>query len=369
MGSGFTVWQSSAFSLLLLLAGGLALATLTGPSTADTITVTSPSSAPLHLLVHSTPPSPDSIYELSASATSIALADRGGSGEVIFFPEDPELSLTVLPVSEWGDGESTHHSATINSSVQIKLAFWLVCPADSLQSWRARCESQMVSTMAMWNQEGAGLTVGKYMINGVPITSGTDPSTIPALPPALVESYANFTCGKAEGLVKAVMNLAGSPSPAANPLSGFISAFYVQNVDGRPYAGEACVGSLPGNANNAVFLGCTVSPMLLAHELGHLFLLQHTFPKSTGTNAYDGIDWKNLNFTTKGLMYGKIKTNATITEGQIVRLLLESTSVLNRDYGYHRNTPRHSAVGLRNCSNTMFGNQSVPRLDFRIRPD
>jgi len=340
-----------------------------GSIASDTITMATASSAPVHLLVRSTPPSPDSIYQLPSSATSIALTDRGGRGEVIFFPEDPNHSLTVDPVPDWEAGESTHHTVTLNSSVQIKLAFWLVCPNDSLKSWIQRCENDMVSAMAIWQQEGAGITVGEYRINGVTITPTTDLSTIPAVAPAIVETYANFTCGHAEGLVKAVMNPSGTSfvaaNPAANPFSGFISAFYVQEVDSRMQVGESCLGSLPGNANNAVFLGCKVSPMLLAHELGHLLLLQHTFPKSTGVNA--GIDWKDLKFTTKSLMYPRIKTTATITKGQIVRLMLDPSSVLNRGYGYDQSTPRRNAVGLRNCSNAVFGKKDVPRLDFQMQ--
>ena len=354
--------------LLSLLACVLALATLTGPTISDLVVFSSPSAAPVHLLVHSTPPTRDSLYTLATSQTTVALADRGGKGEVMFFPEDPAYSFTVLPVADLGDGEPTSHNATLNSRIEIKLAFWLVCPHDSLKSWIARCESDMLSAMAMWKAEGAGITVGEYKINGVTITpsatatatatASTSLSSIPDLSADVVAQYADFSCGQAGNLVNAV-----------DPPSGFINAFYVQEVHGQSHAGEACLGSLPGNANNAMFLGCTVSPMLLAHELGHLLVLQHTFPKSRGTGVGDGIDWKQLTFTSTGLMYPKIKTNATITEGQIVRLSLEPTSILNRGYGFHNGVQRTQPVGGRNGSGAIFGNKDVPRLDFRIRQD
>jgi len=363
MRSGSAVWHLFLRSrLFYLLAGALALATFPGNNSADKIEFSSPCSAPVHLLIHSNPQSPDSLHRLPPSQTSIAVSDRGGRGEVIAFPEDPDHSLTVIPITDWQAGQSTTHSATLNPPIQINLAFWLVCSQDSLESWIHHCESDMLSAMAMWKQQGAGITVGKYTINGVVITppsataAATPISSVPALSNDVVKLYAEFTCNKAMELVNAV-----------DTSSGSINAFYVQEVHGKSYAGEACLGMLP--SNNALFLGCTVSPMLLAHEIGHLLVLQHTYPKSRGTSAGDGIDWRKLSFSQNGVMFPAIKTDATITEGQILRLSLESTSVVNRGYGFHHGSQRLRPVGARNGSGALLGNKDVPRLDFRMRPD
>jgi hypothetical protein len=134
---------------------------------------------------------------------------------------------------------------------------------------------------------------------------------------------------------------------------GQINIYYINSIvlSGVQYTQASCTDQIGGTM---VFMGSTVITTVLAHELGHNFSLEH---------VHSGVATQWFDFSN--VMSQNGSPNARyLTEGQVLRMHLTSSSALNDTY--------HARPGLltRDCPATStVATNTCPGVQKRIWAD
>jgi hypothetical protein len=136
-------------------------------------------------------------------------------------------------------------------------------------------------------------------------------------------------------------------------VNGQFNIYYINSIvaSGVQYTQAACVDQIGGTM---VFMGSTVITTVLAHEIGHNFSLEH---------VHSGVATQWFDFSN--VMSQNGSPNARyLTEGQVLRMHLTSTSALNDTYN-----ARPGRL-IRNCAATSTtATDTCPGVQKRIWAD
>jgi Peptidase M66 len=135
--------------------------------------------------------------------------------------------------------------------------------------------------------------------------------------------------------------------------NGQINIYYINSivVSGVQYTQASCTDQIGGTM---VFMGSTTIATILAHEMGHNFSLEH---------VHSGIATQWFDFSN--VMSQNGSPNARyLTEGQVLRMHLTSTSALNDTYN------ARPGLLIRNCAATSTtATDTCPGVQKRIWAD
>jgi hypothetical protein len=171
-------------------------------------------------------------------------------------------------------------------------------------------ELAIATTNTIWHDERAGLTMARAGTRFVDRTGAATPATLNLPDP---ES------GDVEGGWQALRNLTGFESDRLN-------VYWVEWVAGSKSNGWSNF-LIPGDAQGRqIVMGSETKEVLLAHEIGHAFHLEHVWPEY---------------FDATNVMYISSSVRKYLSEGQLFRMHLDSRSILNsalnlREGGYVR---------------------------------
>jgi hypothetical protein len=136
-------------------------------------------------------------------------------------------------------------------------------------------------------------------------------------------------------------------------VNGQFNIYYINSIvaSGVQYTQAACVDQIGGTM---VFMGSTTITTVLAHEMGHNFSLEH---------VHSGVATQWFDFSN--VMSQNGSPNARyLTEGQVLRMHLTSTSALNDTYN-----ARPGRL-IRNCAATSTtATDTCPGVQKRIWAD
>ena len=254
-------------------------------------------------------------HTFAATGTKIGIGKIDASaGEVVAFTNFRPVAITT-PVN-WTNSDET---ATVNfaNEMLIPVKVWIVKGPFSTQ--RTRAINTCITTSGIWNSERMGVDFNPFEV----VDATTNPNAA---------NYLAFDCTKRTGIETDIGKTAGR-----------INIYWVDTVDGGTGRGQACnIGS------DFVAIGSANGLELLSHELGHDFSLQHV----------DG----QVTFDQTNIMHSASNTRQFITEGQLFRSHLNTTSALNFVYNARPGQP------TRNCGHAQADAQ-CPALNKRIWAD
>jgi len=253
-----------------------------------------------------------------AASSPIAVGDMTSSpagNEIIGFTK--RRPVAVLSDAGW-TAASDVAVLNFNNSMQLPVKVWVVFGpfADA----RTRAINACITTSSIWRNERMGVDFSSFEI--VDATGDPDAST-----------YYDFTCTLQAGIRSDIGFTAGR-----------INIYYVRTVDGGTGRGQACqIGS------DFAAMGSGTLSDLLSHELGHGFGLNH-------------VDANVANFDVTNILHSASNTRAFISEGQLFRAHLRTTSALNFLYNARPGLP------TRNCADATVSD-ACPAIQKRIWAD
>jgi len=301
----------------IILAFVAAIFTLTG--CADRVKLTNTSGSENGILVDgqsSSGPINDETFASSSTTIKVGrLRASATSNEVIAFTNLRPVAIQT-PVS-WTSGRDTVNTPFANQ-IAIPVKVWIVKGPFNTQ--RTKAITACITTTAIWNSERMGVAFSPFEI----VDATGDPDA---------PNYYAFDCSKKTGIETNI-----------GKASGRINIYYVDTVDGGTGRGQACnIGS------DFVAMGSNTGSELLSHELGHDFALTH-------------IDDLTAVFDQTNIMHSASNTRQFVTEGQLFRGHLTTTSALNFLYAARPGQP------TRNCARDT-ANDQCPQIKKRIWGD
>jgi hypothetical protein len=238
--------------------------------------------------------SPPLVYKSFTSATdsfSVGIVRHSAANNevVAFTNQRPPAIQTPVPWTNGGDTVSLAFPAPIHIDVSV----WVVTGPFLAQHDLA--VNMSIATAAMWNDERMGVDFGAFDIHD-------------ATGNARAPTYANFSdCGVMNARMRAMQTAIGKDPNRIN-------VYMVNLVDGRVGYGDSC-----GFGKGWLVVGAAASDAILAHEIGHNFMLQH-------------VDALAPDFDDTNVMYSASDVRQYFTEGQLFRAHLATLSVLNALY-------------------------------------
>lgn len=280
------------------------------PPGSATLKLVDGEAAPYGALIRDGASTPAAAYSGVTTATdSVNLGPRSGSGEVIAFGIDRPVAVQSQSWStSLGDQLVTVPFAP---RFDIPLTIWVV--AGPFVSSQQTAMTLWQTAQTLFTAERTGVRLASVEI--------VDATVNPA-----ASAWTAFTCGTGNANVAALQAAIGARH-------GRINVYVVGLVDGSISRGNACIvgGSFVAIASGA-------GAELLAHELGHDFALEHIDDLSTA-------------FDATNIMHSASDVRRFLTEGQVFRMHLRSSSALNQTYALRPGLP------LRNCD------RDTPTLD------
>lgn len=286
---------------------------------ADRVKLSNTSSSENGILVDgqsSSGPMNDKAFTSTSTTIRVGrLRASASSNEVIAFTNLRPVAIeTPVP---WTSGRDTVNTPFANQ-ITFPVKVWIVKGPFNTQ--RTKAINACITTTAIWNSERMGVAFSPFEI----VDATTDPDA---------PNYYAFDCSKKTGIETDIGKTAGR-----------INIYYVDTVDGGTGRGQACnIGS------DFVAMGSNTGSELLSHELGHDFALTH-------------IDDLTADFSQTNIMHSASNTRQFITEGQLFRAHMATTSALNFLYAARPGQP------TRNCARDT-ANDQCPRIKKRIWAD
>ena len=257
-------------------------------------------------------------YQRFTSSTDVIdlgqqVSPSGGNDEAVAFQSFRPPAIT--PVT-WTSTSDVH--LPFAGEIFIPIQVWILKGPFATQ--QSRAISTCITTSGIWDNERMGLGIGSFNI--------TDATGNPK-----AANYLTFDCSKQAGIETDIGKTAGQ-----------INIYVVDTVDGGTGRGQACqIGS------DFVALGSAVGFELASHETGHDFSLTH-------------IDDLTANFDQTNIMHSASNTRQFITEGQLFRAHLTTTSAINFLYA------ARPGQLTRNCARDT-SSDSCPPIQKRIWAD
>lgn len=264
----------------------------------------------------STGPVNDQTFTSNSTTISVGqLSASVSSNEVVAFTNQRPAAIQT-PVS-WTSG-SDNVSVAFSGQITIPVKVWIV--KGPFDTQRMKAINACITTTSIWNNERMGVAFSPFEI----VDATSDPDA---------PNYYAFDCSKKTGIETDIGKTIGR-----------INIYYVETVDGGSGRGQACaIGS------DFVAMGANTGSELLSHELGHDFALTH-------------IDDLANDFDQTNIMHSASNTRQYITEGQLFRAHLSTTSALNFLYSARPGQP------TRNCPRDT-ANDQCPQIKKRIWAD
>jgi len=239
----------------------------------------------------------DRTYVAPASPALISQfsAPKGNkSGEVMAFTQDRPMA--IRPSVPWTQGND-NIAVPFSDKILIPVTVWVVY--GDYPSVNTKATSDLLTASSIYTAERLGVDFSTVTI----MDATANPNA------AKYYDYDYYTMG---ATIRA--DIGYTP--------GQINVYYTRSLDW----GGTTLYTNAGEARNEngpwVVLGSTAMTCVLAHEMAHNMGLWHVH---TGA-ATQWFDYSNL-MSTNGSLKGRM-----LTEGQILRMHLSSTSVLNNTY-------------------------------------
>ena len=318
--------QSSLFiwSLIISVSG------LTDLKAQDQVTLNNNSGNPIGLLVDGKlngsfindrtyvgPGSPALIGQFSK-------ATGQGTNEIMAFSQDRPMAIFAnVP---WTTGNDNIMVPFANQ-ISIPVTIWVLYGDFGSVSTKAANDLLTASGIYSTERVGVGFSTVTFM----------DATTNP-----LASRYYNYDFTMANGIRTDI-----------GYVNGQINIYYINSIvaSGVQYTQAACVDQIGGTM---VFVGSTVITTVLTHEIGHDFSLEH---------VHSGVATQWFDFSN--VMSQNGSPNARyLTEGQVLRMHLTSTSALNDTYN------ARPGLLIRNCAATSTtATNTCPGVQKRIWAD
>ena len=291
------------------------------PPGSATLKVVAGETAPYGVLVRdgsSTPAQPYTGFTMETDSTNVG--PRDGPGEVVAFGVDRPVA--VQPASFATALADQTVTVSFPPPIDVPVTIWVLATPFATQQQAALTLFQ--TAQALYGAERVGVRMSALEI--------VDATVNPA-----ASSWSAFTCGANNANVAALQAAVG-----ARP--GRINVYLVPLVDGSTSRGNACI---VGGGFVAIAAGA--GSELLAHEIGHDLALEH-------------VDDLVADFDATNIMHSASNVRRFLTEGQLFRAHLRSSSALNLVYG------ARPGLAIRDCD------RDTPALDCppiakRLWPD
>jgi hypothetical protein len=309
----------------------ISVSALTDLKAQDQVTLNNNSANPIGLLVDGKLNGSfvnDQTYVSPGSPALIGQFSRAtgqGTNEVMAFTQDRPMAIYTNP--PWTTGND-NINVPFASQIAIPVTIWVLYGDFGSVSTKAANDLLTASSIYSTERVGVGFSTVTVM----------DATANPRAP-----SYYNYENSTMATPIKADIGY----------VNGQINIYYVNSIvaSGVQYTQAACVDQIGGTM---VFVGSTVITTVLAHELGHDFSLEH---------VHSGVATQWFDFSN--VMSQNGSPNARyLTEGQVLRMHLTSTSALNDTY--------HARPGLltRDCAATStVATNTCPGVQKRIWAD
>ena len=312
------------WSLIISMSG------LTDLKAQDHVTLNNSSGNPIGLLVDGKLNGSfvnDQTYVSPGSPALIGQFSRAtgqGTNEVMAFTQDRPMAIYTNP--PWTTGNDNINVPFANQ-ISIPVTIWVLYGDFGSVSTKAANDLLTASGIYSTERVGVGFSTVTFM----------DATANP-----LASRYYNYDFTMANGIKTDI-----------GYVNGQINIYYINSivVSGVQYTQASCVDQIGGTM---VFMGSTTITTVLAHELGHNFSLEH---------VHSGVATQWFDFSN--VMSQNGSPNARyLTEGQVLRMHLTSTSALNDTY--------HARPGLltRDCAATStVATNTCPGVQKRIWAD
>jgi len=242
-------------------------------------------------------------------------SNSSGDGEVTSFSNRRAVAFE----DDAGFTPSDSDSITVNhpDEIAIPVTVWIVKGPFNTQ--KAKAIDACITTSGIWNSERMGVRFANFTVKDA--TGDSDAST-----------YFDFDCSMQTGLQSDIGEDVGR-----------INIYYLETVDGGTGRGNVCT-----IGGDFVAMAQSTGDELLSHELGHDYSLLHIDTLSS--------------FDQTNIMHSASNTRAFVTEGQLFRAHLRTTSALNSLYAARPGLP------TRNCAQGT-ANNDCPNINKRIWAD
>ena len=247
-----------------------------------------------------------------------------GTNEVMAFTQDRPMAIyTYVP---WTTGNDNIMVPFANQ-ILIPVTVWVLYGDFGSVSTKAANDLLTASSIYSTERVGVGFSTVTFM----------DATANPSAP-----QYYNYDFTMADGIKRDI-----------GYTNGQINIYYINSivVSGVQYTQASCTDQIGGTM---VFMGSTVITNVLAHEMGHNFSLEHVHSGA----ATQWFDFSNV-------MSQNGSPNARyLTEGQVLRMHLTSTSALNDTYN------ARPGLLIRDCAATSTtATNTCPGVQKRIWAD
>jgi Peptidase M66 len=297
----------------------------------DQITLNNSSGNPIGLLVDGKLNGSfvnDKTYVSSGSPALVGQFSRAtgqGTNEVMAFTQDRPLAVyTNVP---WSTGNDNMMVPFANQ-ILIPVTIWVLYGDFGSVSTKAANDLLTASSIYRTERVGVGFSTVTFM----------DATANP-----LASRYYNYDNSTMATTIRTDIGY----------VNGQINIYYINSIvaSGVQYTQAACVDQIGGTM---VFVGSTVITTVLAHEMGHDFSLEHVH----SGQATQWFDYSNVMSTngSPNVIY--------LTEGQVLRMHLTSTSALNDTYN------ARPGLLIRDCAATATtATNTCPAVQKRIWAD
>jgi hypothetical protein len=308
----------------------ISMSGLTDLKAQDHITLNNSSGNPIGLLVDGKLNGSfvnDQTYVSPGSPALIGQFSRAtgqGTNEVMAFTQDRPMAIYANP--PWTTGNDNINVPFANQ-ISIPVTIWVLYGDFGSVSTKAANDLLTASSIYSTERVGVGFSTVTFM----------DATANPSAP-----QYYNYDFTMADAIKRYI-----------GYRDGQINIYYINSIvlSGVQYTQASCTDQIGGTM---VFMGSTVITTVLAHELGHNFSLEH---------VHSGVATQWFDFSN--VMSQNGSPNARyLTEGQVLRMHLTSSSALNDTY--------HARPGLltRDCPATStVATNTCPGVQKRIWAD
>ena len=246
------------------------------------------------------------------------------TNEVMAFTQDRPMAIfTNVPWSTRNDNIMVPFA----NQISIPVTIWVIYGDFGSVSTKAADDLLTASSIYSTERVGVGFSNVTFM----------DATANP-----LASRYYNYDFTMANGIRTDI-----------GYVNGQINIYYINSivVSGVQYTQASCTDQIGGTM---VFMGSTTITTVLAHELGHNFSLEH---------VHSGVATQWFDFSN--VMSQNGSPNARyLTEGQVLRMHLTSTSALNDTYN------ARPGLLIRDCAATSTtATNTCPGVQKRIWAD
>ena len=248
-----------------------------------------------------------------------------GTNEVMAFTQDRPMAIyTNVP---WTTGNDNIMVPFANQ-ILIPVTVWVLYGDFGSVSTKAANDLLTASSIYSTERVGVGFSTVTFM----------DATANPRAP-----SYYNYDNSTMATTIRTDIGY----------VNGQINIYYINSIvaSGVQYTQAACVDQIGGTM---VFVGSTVITTVLTHEIGHDFSLEHVH-SGVATQWFDFSNVMSQNGSPNAIY---------LTEGQVLRMHLTSTSALNDTYN------ARPGLLIRNCAATSTtATNTCPGVQKRIWAD